>query len=133
MNRACVPPPASDRRTPRAAQITRSLRRFLPALALLVVALGVVGGAWLYADQRAIRHAAAELTARLEVERARREALEREIVESGERVSAYRQDVAPLLASGRDQLDRIERKVRRWRWSRTPASGSSRPMRQVSH
>jgi S1-C subfamily serine protease len=48
----------------------------------------------------------------LELERARREALERGIVESGERFMAYRQDVAPLLASGRDQLDRIERKVR---------------------
>ena len=48
----------------------------------------------------------------MELERARREALEREIAESGERFRAYRQDVAPLLASGRDQLDRIERKVR---------------------
>jgi S1-C subfamily serine protease len=112
MNPGGVLPPASGRRTPKAARITRSLRRFLPVLALLVVALGVVGGAWLYADQRAVRRVAAELTARLEVERARREALERVIAESGERVRAYRQDVAPLLASRRDQLDRIERKVR---------------------
>ena len=100
-------PPDSGRRIPRAA-----LRRFLPVFALLFVALGVIGGAWLYAGQRATRRAASELTARLELERARREALEREIVESGERFRAYRQDVAPLLASGRDQLDRIERKVR---------------------
>jgi S1-C subfamily serine protease len=72
----------------------------------------VVGGAWLYTDQRAVRRAASELTIRLDTERARREALEREIAESGQRFSAYRQDVAPLLALRRDQLDRIERKVR---------------------
>jgi S1-C subfamily serine protease len=72
----------------------------------------VVAGAWLYADQRAIRRAASELTIQLDTERGRREALEREIAESGQRFTAYRQDVAPLLALRRDQLDRIERKVR---------------------
>jgi S1-C subfamily serine protease len=72
----------------------------------------VAGGAWLYANQRAMQRAAVELASHLEAERARREALEREIAESGERARAYRQDVAPLLAMRRDQLDRIERKVR---------------------
>jgi S1-C subfamily serine protease len=72
----------------------------------------VAGGAWLYSDQRAIRRAAVQLTADLEVERARREALEREIAEGRQRLSAYGQDVAPLLARGRDRLDRIERQVR---------------------
>jgi S1-C subfamily serine protease len=81
-------------------------------MVLLLVALGAIGGAWLYAGQRAIRRAASELSIQLEAERARREALEREIAESGQRVTAYRQDVAPLLALRRDQLDRIERKVR---------------------
>ena len=59
-----------------------------------------------------MRRAAVELAAHLETERARREALEREIAESGERARAYRQDVAPLLAMRRNQLDRIERKIR---------------------
>jgi hypothetical protein len=101
-----VLPPGSYR------QAFRSLRWFLPAVVLLFVALGVMGGAWLYAGQRAIRRAASELSIQLETERARREALEREIAESGRRFTAYRQDVAPLQARGRDQLDRIERKVR---------------------
>jgi S1-C subfamily serine protease len=101
-----VLPPSSGR------QASRSLRWFLPAMVLFFVALGVMGGAWLYAGQRSIRRAAAELSIQLETERARREALEREIAESGQRFTAYRQDVAPLHALGRNQLDRIERKVR---------------------
>ena len=87
--------------------------RRLPAILVLVgITLGVAGGAWLYANQRAMGRAAVELTARFEMERARREALEREIAESGERARAYQQDVAPLLALRRNELDRIERKVR---------------------
>jgi serine protease Do len=89
-----------------------ALARRRPWLLLFIIALGVVGGAWLYADQRALRRAAVELSARLDLERARRESLEREIGERGEQWRAYRQDVAPLLARGRDALDAIERKVR---------------------
>jgi serine protease Do len=103
-------PPRPKRSSRRAIAFLRG--RFLAIVALLVVTLAVVGGAWLYANQRAIRRVAADLTARLEMEQARREALEREIAASGERARAYAQDVAPLLALRRGELDRIERKVR---------------------
>jgi serine protease Do len=41
-------------------------------VAVVVATLGVAGGAWLYANQRAMRRAAVELASHLETERARR-------------------------------------------------------------
>lgn len=101
--RGLEPPGASGR---------LSLPRLLPGLALLAAALTLIGGAWLYADQRAVRRAAAQLTTRLEAERAQREALEGEIAESTRRLAADRRDLETLLEVRRDQLDRIERMVR---------------------
>jgi S1-C subfamily serine protease len=86
--------------------------RWLGILVLVVTALAAISGAWLYANQRVIERATAELESRLDAERARRELLEREIAEREERARGYRQDIAPFLARGRDQLDRIERQVR---------------------
>lgn len=110
MNPRSVVPPRPRHPSGTAPAFLRG--RFLVVVTVIVATLGVAGGAWLYANQRAMRRAAVELAAHLETERARREALEREIAESGERARAYRQDVAPLLAMRRNQLDRIERKVR---------------------
>jgi hypothetical protein len=110
MNPGFTDPPGPRRFSRGAIALVRG--RFLTVVLLVVVTLGAVGGAWLYANQRAIRQAAVELTSDLEMERARREALEREITESGERARAYQEDVVPLLALRRAQLDRIERKVR---------------------
>ena len=110
MNPRSGVPPRSRHSSGTATAFLRG--RFLVVVAVVVATLGVAGGAWLYTTQRAMQRAAVELASHLETERARREALEREIAESGERARTYRQDVAPLLAMRRDQLDRIERKVR---------------------
>jgi serine protease Do len=88
------------------------IRRLLPDVALIAVVLAMVGGAWLYAEQHAMRRAASQLTAGLETERARREAIERDVAEREQRFAAERREVGALLEIRRDQLDRIERMVR---------------------
>ena len=87
-------PPDSGRRISRAA-----LRRFLPVFVLLFVALGVIGGAWLYAGQRATRepHRSSRLAWSWNERGGKRSSARSSRAVSGLR--AYRQDVAPLLAS----------------------------------
>jgi serine protease Do len=89
-----------------------TLRRVLPAVVVLAVVLTTVGGAWWYAGQHVIRRDVAQLAARLEIERTRRETLDRRTAETAERLEAYRQDVRALLEVRRDELDGIERTVR---------------------
>jgi S1-C subfamily serine protease len=87
-------------------------RRLLPIVAGLAVLFPTIGGAWWYAGQRAIRRDVAQLAAGLEIERTRREALDRQIAETAERLETYRQDVRALLEVRRDEVHGIERTVR---------------------
>ena len=66
--RSGVPPPSRHS----SGTATAFLRgRFLFVVAVVVATLGVAGGAWLYANQRAMQRAAVELASHLGTERAR--------------------------------------------------------------
>ena len=87
----------------------QALRRASIVLALIVAA---VSATWLYGEQRVSRREISVLVNDLAVERARREALEREVAEAAERLVAYRQTSEALGEVHRDQLNWIEHTVR---------------------
>jgi len=86
-----------------------SLWRGLIALAIVVA---TAGGLWLYGEQRTSRREVGRLEKDLAMERARREALEREIAATAQRLAAYRQDAEALVEVRRHQLTQLEHTVR---------------------